>query len=43
MLYGLLRALVRLETGRSCRDCCESILPRDAFGMSEGVCETCRR
>jgi hypothetical protein len=40
--FKLLRALVGLEAGRSCRACGESILRSDPFGMSEGVCRPCR-
>lgn len=43
MIYDLFRALVRIETGRSCRRCTESIPPRDQFGLSEAVCAACRR
>ena len=41
--WNLLRALVGLEAGRSCRRCGESILRTDPFGMSEGVCRPCRQ
>ena len=37
-----LRALYGMETGRSCRSCCEPISHRDVFGTSEGVCRRCR-
>jgi hypothetical protein len=40
--YKLLRALVGLEAGHSCRSCGESILGTDRFGQSEGVCRPCR-
>jgi hypothetical protein len=40
--WKLLRALVGLEAGRSCRRCGESILDSDPFGRSEGVCRPCR-
>ena len=42
-MYMVLRALVGLEAGRSCRRCGEPILAQDAFGLSEGVCGPCRR
>ncbi len=42
MIYSLLRSIVRIEAGRSCRTCSESISPRDPFGLSEGVCHPCR-
>jgi hypothetical protein len=41
-VYRLFRALVGLETGRTCRTCGESILRDDPFGRSEGVCRPCR-
>ena len=41
--YTVMRALVGLEAGRSCRRCGESILGSDPFGQSEGVCRSCRR
>jgi hypothetical protein len=41
-IYGTLRALVGLESGRSCRRCSEGIPRRDAFGLGEGVCRACR-
>ena len=40
--WKLLRALVGLEAGRSCRRCGEAILRHDPFGRSEGVCSACR-
>ena len=40
--FKLLKALVGLEAGRSCRRCGESILGTDPFGLSEGVCRSCR-
>jgi hypothetical protein len=43
MIYNLLRALVKIETGRSCRRCSQPIGARDEFGMSEAVCPACRR
>ena len=41
-VWKLLRGLAGLESGRSCRCCSEPILAADPFGMSEGVCRTCR-
>ncbi|HEY5059354.1 MAG TPA: hypothetical protein VII51_10100 [Gaiellaceae bacterium] len=41
--WNLLRALVGLEAGCTCRCCGESILPNDPFGMSESVCRPCRQ
>jgi hypothetical protein len=43
MIYNLVRALVKVESGRSCRRCAHPISPRDAFGLSEAVCVSCRR
>jgi hypothetical protein len=43
MIYNLLRALTKIETGRSCRRCSQPIGIRDHFGMSEAVCPACRR
>jgi hypothetical protein len=40
--WNLFRALVGAEAGSSCRSCGESILARDPFGLSEGVCAPCR-
>ena len=40
--YRVLRALMGLERGRSCRRCNEAILADDSFGLSEGVCRACR-
>jgi len=42
MIYSLLRTIVGLESGRSCRACSESISSHDSFGQSEGVCYPCR-
>jgi hypothetical protein len=41
-IYGTLRALVGLESGRWCRRCCEVIPRSDEFGLSESVCRACR-
>jgi hypothetical protein len=41
-IYDTIRALVGLESGRSCRRCNESIPRTDAFGLSESVCRPCR-
>jgi hypothetical protein len=41
-IYSTLRALVGLESGRSCRRCSVSIPRDDAFGLSESVCRACR-
>jgi hypothetical protein len=41
--WKLMRSLVGLESGCSCRVCGESILESDPFGMSEGVCRPCRK
>jgi hypothetical protein len=41
-VYELLRSLFALESGRNCRTCAESIDRRDAFGLSEAVCASCR-
>jgi hypothetical protein len=40
--WNLFRALWRLEGGRYCRRCGESIQASDEFGMSEAVCRPCR-
>lgn len=42
MIYKLIRTLASLEAGRDCRRCTEPIVPRDQFGLSEGVCSSCR-
>ncbi len=42
MVYRVLRALVRFESGRNCRSCDEAIARDDAFGLSEAVCAPCR-
>jgi len=42
MIYSLLRSIVGLEAGGSCRTCFESISSRDQFGLSEEVCHLCR-
>ena len=42
MVYRLFRAFIGRESGRSCRTCGDSIVPRDDFGISEGVCLNCR-
>jgi hypothetical protein len=42
MFYTLIRSLVQLESGRYCRRCGDSISPHDPFGVSEGVCPSCR-
>jgi hypothetical protein len=41
-IYSTFRALVGLESGRSCRSCSEGIPRKDAFGLSESVCRACR-
>ncbi len=41
-MYQLLRALVGLESGRTCRSCGEVVPSFDHFGLSEGVCSACR-
>ena len=41
-VWNVLRALVGLETGRSCRSCHDAIPYVDEFGQSEGVCRPCR-
>ena len=41
-VWSVVRALVGAEAGRSCRQCDESILAGDGFGLSEGVCHPCR-
>jgi hypothetical protein len=41
-IWKLFRALAGVEAGRSCRDCGESILTADPFGLSEGICRPCR-
>jgi hypothetical protein len=43
MIYNVFRALVKLESGRSCRRCAQPIAVGDQFGMSEAVCPACRR
>jgi hypothetical protein len=35
--------LTGLPVGRWCRVCSEPIEANDRFGLSEGVCEACRR
>ena len=42
MIYSLLRSIVGLDAGRSCRTCSEAITKGDLFGLSEGVCHPCR-
>ena len=42
-VWTFLRAMYGLDAGRTCRVCSEPVRPTDAFGMSEGVCEFCRR
>lgn len=42
MLYKLIRSLYGLESGRTCRRCADAISQRDPFGVSEGVCSSCR-
>lgn len=42
VIYSLIRSMAGLENGTACRSCHESIHPRDAFGISESVCEPCR-
>jgi len=42
MLYRLFSAFVGRESGRTCRSCADVIVPRDEFGVSEGVCRNCR-
>jgi hypothetical protein len=41
--YRVLQALMGFERGRHCRRCDEAILADDHFGLSEGVCRSCRR
>lgn len=41
-VWNVVRALVGLETGRSCRRCRDPIPRSDLFGASEGVCVSCR-
>jgi hypothetical protein len=42
-VWKVVRGLVGLESGRSCRRCHEPILAGDPYGLSEGVCRPCRR
>jgi hypothetical protein len=42
MLYRLFSAFIGRESGRTCRDCTSVIVPKDAFGLSEGICQNCR-
>jgi hypothetical protein len=42
MLYRLFSAFIGRESGRTCRSCASVIVPRDEFGVSEGVCRNCR-
>jgi hypothetical protein len=42
MLYRLFGAFIGRESGRVCRSCASVIVPRDEFGVSEGVCANCR-
>ena len=42
MVHNLLLALTNRYSGRSCRRCGDSIVQRDRFGVSEGVCPACR-
>jgi hypothetical protein len=41
-VWNVLRALVGLESGRTCRSCDDAISRVDPFGRSEGVCGPCR-
>lgn len=40
--WSLLRAMYGGEGGRDCRVCSDAVHPADEFGMSEGVCRSCR-
>ena len=42
MPYDLFRAMAMVVSGRDCRVCGDAIRPGDEFGVSEGVCVTCR-
>lgn len=42
-VWRVIRAMARLEGGRECRGCGESLTAGDPFGMSEAVCGPCRR
>jgi hypothetical protein len=42
MLYRLFSAFIGRESGRVCRRCDSVIVPKDEFGVSEGVCANCR-
>jgi len=42
MLYRLFGAFIGRESGRTCRDCASVIVPKDQFGVSEGICRNCR-
>ena len=41
-MFRVLRALVGLDSGRDCRTCSEPVARTDHFGLSEGVCASCR-
>jgi hypothetical protein len=41
-MRDLFLALVGLAAGRKCRSCSEEILRDDQFGLSEGICHSCR-
>ena len=42
MLYRFFNAFIGRESGRICRVCASVIVPKDDFGISEGVCRNCR-
>jgi hypothetical protein len=41
-VWNVMRSMAGIESGRWCRGCGESIVRRDRFGLSEGVCRPCR-
>jgi hypothetical protein len=42
MLTKLIRAFALQHSGVDCRSCGDSVGRKDAFGLSEGVCGSCR-
>jgi hypothetical protein len=42
MLYKLFRAFAMQHSGVDCRRCGGSVGRHDHFGLSEGVCRSCR-
>jgi hypothetical protein len=42
-VWNIVRGIVGAGATRPCRRCDETINEHDQFGMSEGVCQPCRR